>query len=477
MRLPTSSLALTLSMAALGLAPSVCAAVRPEATPSAVRRPSLLVVLADDLGWGDLQCQGQSRIETPHLDRMAAEGMRFEAGYAGSTVCAPSRSVLMTGLHTGHTRVRGNDRIPLRPEDTTVAEVLREAGYRTALFGKWGLGNPGSTGHPLRQGFERFYGFTDQVHAHNSWPTHLLEGEDRVPLANLVPNEGQWGQGKATERNEWAPGRIHEEAVGWLRGLREEDPFFLYYATTVPHANNEAGNDGMEVPSLLQYADRDWPLRQRQHAAMISTLDAQVGELLATLEELGRAEDTLVLFLSDNGPHREGGNDPDFADSNGPFRGIKRALTEGGIRVPFLARWPGTVPAGVVEPSPVHFQDLFATACSLAGTAAPAGLDSRDLLPTLRGEGPPPEAPLHWEFHERGSAEAVRLGRWKAIRRPMETGPVQLYDLLADPSEEQDLAGLPEHAATVERLAGLMDEAHVPSPDFRTPAERQRARR
>jgi arylsulfatase A-like enzyme len=473
MRVLPSPLLLTLCLAPLVLMPPACATARQEATPSVVRRPSLLVVLADDLGWGDLGCQGQAKIETPHLDRMATEGMRFESGYAGSTVCAPSRSVLMTGLHTGHTRVRGNDRIPLRPEDTTVAEVLREAGYRTALFGKWGLGNPGSTGHPLRQGFERFYGFTDQVHAHNSYPTFLLEGEDRVPLANLVPNEGQWGQGRATERNEWAPGRIHEEALGWLRGLGEADPFFLYYATTVPHANNEAGNDGMEVPSLLQYADRDWPLRQREHAAMVSTLDAQVGELLATLEELGRAEDTLVLFLSDNGPHREGGNDPDFADSNGPLRGIKRALTEGGIRVPFLARWPGTVPAGTVEAAPVHFQDLFATACALGGVEPPSGLDSRDLLPTLRGEGPPPEQPLHWEFHERGSAEAVRLGRWKAIRSPMQTGSLRLYDLEQDLGESTDLAGRPEHAALVARLAGLMDEAHVPSPDFRTPAERK----
>lgn len=461
------------------LVSTACAATAVPSVPSGAdpgfdRPPSLVVVLADDLGWGDLGCQGQGLIETPHLDAMAAEGMRFEAGYAGSTVCAPSRSVLMTGLHTGHTRVRGNDRIPLRPEDVTVAEVLRDAGYRTALFGKWGLGNPGSTGHPLRQGFERFYGFTDQVHAHNSYPTFLLEGEDRAPLANVVPNEGHWGQGKATERNEWAPGRIHDEAVAWLRGLADEEPFFLYYATTVPHANNEAGRDGMEVPSLLQYAERDWPERQKEHAAMISTLDAQVGELLATLRELDREQDTLVLFLSDNGPHREGGNDPAFADSNGPFRGIKRALTEGGIRVPFLARWPGTVPAGVVEPSPVHFQDLFATACALAGTAAPAGLDSRDLLPTLRGEGPMPETALHWEFHERGSAEAVRLGRWKAIRKPMETGEVQLYDLLEDPGEEQDLSGDAKHAATVARLAALMDAAHVPSHDFRTPSERKR---
>ncbi len=433
--------------------------------------PSLVVILADDLGWGDLGCQGQEKILTPCVDRMAAEGMRFSAGYAGSTVCAPSRSVLMTGLHAGHTRVRGNRRVPLRDGDLTVAELLRAEGYRTALFGKWGLGNAGSSGHPVRQGFERFFGFSDQLHAHNSYPTHLWDGEERVELSNVVPGEGEWGQGKASERHDWAPGRIHREAMGWLRAVPREDPFFLYLASTVPHANNEAGSDGMEVPDVGVYRDRPWPERQREHAAMVSSLDAQVGEVLDTLRELGRAEDTLVLFLSDNGPHREGGNDPNFADSNGPFRGIKRSLTEGGIRVPFIAWWPGVVPAGSVEEAPVHFQDLFATAGALAGAAVPAGLDSRNLLPTLRGAGAPPETPLYWEFHERGSAEAVRFGRWKAIRSPMQTGSVRLYDLEADPGEAHDLAGVPDQAARLEEAVRLMDRAHVPSADFKTPSE------
>lgn len=436
------------------------------------RPPSLVVILADDLGWGDLGCQGQEKILTPRIDRMAAEGLRFSAGYAGSTVCAPSRSVLMTGLHAGHTRVRGNRRVPLRDEDMTVAELLQGAGYRTALFGKWGLGNAGSSGHPVRQGFERFFGFSDQLHAHNSYPTHLWEGEQRVELSNVVPGEGKWGQGKASERHDWAPGRIHREAMGWLRGVSDEDPFFLYLASTIPHANNEAGSDGMEVPDVGVYRERPWPQRQREHAAMVSSLDAQVGEVLDTLRELGRAQDTLVLFLSDNGPHREGGNDPDFANSNGPFRGIKRSLTEGGIRVPFIAWWPGVVPAGSVEAAPVHFQDLFATAGALAGAEVPAGLDSRNLLPTLRGAGPPPAAPLYWEFHERGSAEAVRFGRWKAIRSPMQTGSVRLYDLVADPGEAHDLAGAPDQAARLEEAARLMDRAHVPSDDFKAPSER-----
>ncbi len=436
------------------------------------RPPSLVVILADDLGWGDIGCQGQEKILTPSIDRMAAEGMRFSAGYAGSTVCAPSRSVLMTGLHAGHTRVRGNRRVPLRDADVTVAELLGGEGYRTALFGKWGLGNAGSSGHPVRQGFERFFGFSDQLHAHNSYPTHLWDGEERVELSNVVPGEGEWGQGKASERHDWAPARIHREAMGWLRGVPADEPFFLYLASTIPHANNEAGADGMEVPELGVYADRPWPERQREHAAMVSALDRQVGELLETLAEMGRDEDTLVLFLSDNGPHREGGNDPDFADSNGPFRGIKRALTEGGIRVPFIARWPGTVEAGAVNDSPVHFQDLFATAGALAGAAVPPGLDSRDLLPTLKGAGAPPAAPLYWEFHERGSAEAVRFGRWKAIRSPMQTGAVRLYDLTDDPGETRDLAGAPDHAERVQAAMQIMDGAHVPSVDFKSPAER-----
>jgi len=436
------------------------------------RPPSLVVILADDLGWGDVGCQGQEKILTPRIDRMAAEGMRFSAGYAGSTVCAPSRSVLMTGLHAGHTRVRGNRRVPLRDEDLTVAELLRAEGYRTALFGKWGLGNAGSSGNPVRQGFERFFGYSDQVHAHNSYPTHLWEGEERVELSNVVPGEGRWGQGKASERHDWAPDRIHREAMGWLRAVPDDEPLFLYLASTIPHANNEAGADGMEVPGEGLYADRPWPERQREHAAMVSALDGQVGELLDTLAALGRAGDTLVLFLSDNGPHREGGNDPDFADSNGPFRGIKRSLTEGGIRVPFIAWWPGVVPADTVEQAPVHFQDLFATAGALAGAEVPEGLDSRDLLPTLMGASAPPAAPLYWEFHEGGSAEAVRFGRWKAIRSPMQTGTVRLYDLEADPGETVDLAGEQGQAARLEEAALLMDRAHVPSKDFQTPSER-----
>ncbi len=448
--------------------------VQEDGTPGATggRPPSLVVVLADDLGWGDIGCQGQEKILTPWIDRMAAEGMRFSAGYAGSTVCAPSRSVLMTGMHAGHTRVRGNRRVPLRDEDVTVAEVLKGQGYRTALFGKWGLGNAGSSGHPVRQGFERFFGFSDQLHAHNSYPTHLWDGEQRVELSNVVPGEGKWGQGKASERHDWAPARIHREAMGWLRSISDDEPFFLYLASTIPHANNEAGSDGMEVPELGVYADRPWPRRQREHAAMVSALDRQVGELLETLASMGRDEDTLVIFLSDNGPHREGGNDPDFADSNGPYRGIKRALTEGGIRVPFIARWPGTVEAGVVNDSPVHFQDLFATAGALAGAEVPAGLDSRDLLPTLRGASPPPSTPLYWEFHERGSAEAVRFGRWKAIRSPMQTGSIRLFDLTDDPGEDRDLALGPDYTERVQEAARYMDAAHLPSAEFKTPAER-----
>ncbi|MDC3307350.1 arylsulfatase [bacterium] len=448
--------------------------VQEDGTPGATggRPPSLVVVLADDLGWGDIGCQGQEKILTPWIDRMAAEGMRFSAGYAGSTVCAPSRSVLMTGMHAGHTRVRGNRRVPLRDEDVTVAEVLKGQGYRTALFGKWGLGNAGSSGHPVRQGFERFFGFSDQLHAHNSYPPHLWDGEQRVELSNVVPGEGKWGQGKASERHDWAPARIHREAMGWLRSISDDEPFFLYLASTIPHANNEAGSDGMEVPELGVYADRPWPRRQREHAAMVSALDRQVGELLETLASMGRDEDTLVIFLSDNGPHREGGNDPDFADSNGPYRGIKRALTEGGIRVPFIARWPGTFEAGVVNDSPVHFQDLFATAGALAGAEVPAGLDSRDLLPTLRGASPPPSTPLYWEFHERGSAEAVRFGRWKAIRSPMQTGSIRLFDLTDDPGEDRDLALGPDYTERVQEAARYMDAAHLPSAEFKTPAER-----
>lgn len=427
------------------------------------RPPNIVFVLADDLGWGDLGCYNQQFVATPRLDRLAAEGTRFTDAYAGSTVCAPSRCCLMTGLHTGHARIRGNALVPLRPDDLTVAELLRRAGYATGLFGKWGLGEPGTSGVPTRKGFDEFFGYLNQVHAHNYYPSYLWRGEERVPLENVVPNERPDGGGVASVKKQYSHDLIVTEALDFIR-RHQDRPFFLYLATTIPHANNEAGREGMEVPELGQYADAPWPPAERARAAMITRLDRDVGRLVDRLDELGLGRDTVVFFSSDNGPHREGGSDPEVQDANGPLRGIKRDLYEGGIRVPMIVRWPGRVPAGRVSSVPWAFWDVLPTAAELAGVPAPAGLDGVSVLPALLGErlvNPPPYQ--YWEFGERGFEQAVRLDRWKAVRHAR-TQPVELYDLTCDLGEARDLAAtMPELAR---QLGALMDAAHVDSREF-----------
>lgn len=450
-------------------------AARPEA------RPNLIFILADDLGYGDLGCYGQRRIQTPHLDRLAQEGMRFTQAYAGATVCAPSRCVLMTGLHTGHGRVRGNAgrdnplAQALRPGDVTVASLLQRAGYATALIGKWGLGDvgPAAVGLPRHHGFDYFFGYLNQHHAHNYYPTFLWRNEEKVPLRNVVPNEDAQGGGKASQRVEYSHDLFVEDALKWVETQRDR-PFFLYLALTIPHANNEARAEGMEVPDLGQYADTDWPTPQKGHAAMISRMDRDVGRLMALLQRLGLDERTIVFFSSDNGPHREGGNDPEFNDSNGPLRGLKRDLYEGGIRVPFIVRWPGHIPAGRVSDHVTWFADFLPTAAELAGVQAPRGLDGVSLVPTLLGRQRDQRQSryLYWEFYERPSKQAIRQGDWKAVAVPF-GGPIQLFNLRDDPGEEHDIAA--EHPRIVRRLRRLMNEAHVPSPDWKLPLDVGRA--
>ena len=436
------------------------------------RPPNVVFILADDLGYGDVGAYGQKLIRTPSLDRMAAEGLRFTDFYAGSTVCAPSRAVLMTGRHMGHVSVRGNARREnigiqaLREGERTIAHLFRDAGYATALFGKWGLGEVGSAGHPNRMGFETFYGYLNQRHAHNYYPSFLLRNETRVSLGNVPEKEDEDGAGWARTRVDYAHDVIVEEALRWVDTNRAR-PFFLYLAVTLPHANNEAKaatGDGQEVPDYGEYAKEPWPNPDKGQAAMIARLDRDVGRVLARLEEHGIGRDTLVLFSSDNGPHQEGGNDPERFDANGPFRGLKRALYEGGIRVPAIARWPGRIAPGSVSSHVGYLGDFFATSAELVGTQVPPGLDSVSLLPTLTGRPADQKDHdyLYWEFYEQGGRQAVRLGGWKAIREPMRTGRVQLFDLSADPGERKDLAAArPEIAA---RAAGLMDEAHVADP-------------
>lgn len=438
---------------------------------AASSRPNLVFILADDLGYGDLGCYGQQRIRTPRLDRMAAEGTRFTQVYAGATVCAPSRSTLMQGLHTGHARVRGNagPQNPLaqalRPGDQTVADVLQGAGYTTALIGKWGLGDIGEAepGLPRRHGFDHFFGYLNQTHAHNYYPTFLWRNEERVPLQNTVPRATPVGAGVSDNKAQYSADLITEEALDFVRRPHDK-PFFLCFTPTLPHANNEAGKAGMEVPELGEYADLDWPAPQKAHAAMITRLDRDVGRLLDLLEERGLAENTLVFFTSDNGPHREGGNDPDFNDSNGPLRGIKRDLYEGGIRVPMIVRWPGHVPAGRVSHSPWWFPDFLPTAARLAKARLLAAVDGRDISMILfGGESRRAADPFYWEFHEGGFKQAVRAGDWKGIR--LAPGkPVELYDLAQDPGETRDVAT--EHPRVVRRLAQMLETLRVDSPDW-----------
>lgn len=437
----------------------------PDGEPEAsVPMPNIIFILADDLGYGDLGCYGQQRIRTPALDRMAAEGLRFTNHYAGSTVCAPSRCTLMTGLHTGHCRIRGNARVPLEPEDLTVAEVLKDAGYATGLIGKWGLGEEGSTGMPTRKGFDYFFGYLNQRHAHNYYPTFLIRNEERIPLDNVMEKPSQGGWGAAKKQVTYSHDLVTEEALDFVK-RNKDNPFFLYLAFTIPHANNEAGKKGMEVPAFEPYENEDWPDAQKGHAAMITRMDRDVGRLLDTLQELGLDAHTLVLFSSDNGPHREGGADPDFFDSNGPLRGIKRDLYEGGIRVPLLARWPGKIAPGGVSSHLSAFWDLMPTAAGAAGVPAPGGMDGLSFLPALLGKSKEQKehAYLYWEFHERGAKQAVRMGRWKAVHFNNKD-QLELYDLEKDLSEKHDVAA--EHPEVVKKIRDALKTARTANPHW-----------
>jgi arylsulfatase A-like enzyme len=432
-------------------------------------KPNLVFILADDLGYGDLGCYGQKLIQTPHVDRMAAGGIRFTQFYAGSTVCAPSRCVLMTGLHTGHCQIRGNAKNDLVPEAVTVAEVLKGAGYATALIGKWGLGNTTeSAGHPNRQGFDYFFGYLDQRHAHNHFPAFLWRDGQRVDLPNECVSTGAEGSGYATKRVAYAGDLFAREALAFVEKNRDR-PFFLYLSLVVPHANNERTNklgDGNEVPDHAPYEERAWPPQNKGLAAMITRMDGDVGRLLGKLAELGIDRRTLVLFSSDNGPHHEGGQDMAIFDSNGPLRGIKRDLTDGGIRVPMLGWWPGTIAPGTVSNHVGYFGDLFATAAELAGVPAPAGLDSISFLPALRGAaGQRRHDYLYWEFHEGGSSQAVLIdGRWKGIRLRRRDAPLALYDLANDIGESRDVAA--NEPAVCQRIEAVLAAARRDSPDW-----------
>ena len=423
---------------------------------SVLAKPNIIFILSDDLAQGDLGCYGQKLIKTPNLDRMAKEGTRFTQGYCGTTVCAPSRSSLMTGLHSGHCPIRANREIgkegqkPLPPGTITVAKILHDAGYATACCGKWGMGMFDTTGSPLKLGFDHFFGYNCQRHAHSYFPTYLYNDDKRFDL----PGNTVKGIGKTYAQN-----LIADETLKFVR-TNKDRPFFLYYSITLPHGNHEIDDLGI-------YAKENWTMTQKSYAAQVTRLDSDFGRLLDLLKELKLDENTLVMLAGDNGssfdPKSEVGSLFDQA-SNG-LRGYKRGLYEGALRQASLARWPGKVPAGRVSDEPWAFWDFLPTAAELAGAPIPAECktDGLSLVSFLQGGPAPQRDHFYWELHEGTSLQAVRFGDWKAVRNGPER-PIELYDLKTDAAESKDLAqSKPDLVAKAE---ALMKSSRTDDPDW-----------
>jgi arylsulfatase A-like enzyme len=430
-------------------------------------RPNIIFIIVDDMGWADLGCYGSRQIHTPNIDKMARDGIRFTQAYSGCTVCAPARSVLMTGLHMGHTPVRGNTGgIPLPDDAVTVAEVLKKAGYATGGFGKWGLGDVRTTGVPERQGFDEFFGYYHQVHAHYYWTDYLWRNSEAVPLTG--------DEGSAARYSHY---HIVNRMMDFIRRNKGRR-FFCYAPWTPPHGRYEMPADD---PAWQLYKDRPWPVQAKVVAAMDTMIDRHVGELMALVKELGIDERTVVLFCSDNGAAERFDG---VLDSSGPLRGRKRALYEGGIRTPLIARWPGRIRAGAVSSHACFFGDVLPTLAELAGATqhVPANVDGLSMVPELlgrqaAGRGQKAHEYLYWEWHRYnwgkrqfvpgGLMQAVRAGRWKLVRHRSDK-PWELYDLSKDLGEKTDLAGgRPEALA---RLAGYAKQARVePRPQIEPP--------
>ena len=471
-----------LLLSTLGLSAGLIAAEKPM---------NVIYILVDDLGYGDLSCLGQTKFSTPNIDKLAAEGMIFTQHYSGSTVSAPSRSCLMTGQHTGHTYIRGNKEIPgaegqepLPADSYTLPKMFQQAGYKTGMFGKWGLGYPGSTGDPLNQGFDSFYGYNCQREAHRYYPSHLWKNREKVILSenakfNLV---------------QFAPDLIHAEALKFINENKSK-PFFAYLSYTIPHAEilapddeilaqfkgkfvekpfvGGAGSDYNASMEVKAYVSQAQPYAT--FAAMVTRLDKQVGEIVATLKAQGLDKNTMLFFSSDNGPHQEGGANPDFFKSYGPFRGVKRDLYEGGIRLPLIAYSPGKIKAGVINNQVCAMWDMMPTLAKVAGVKLPKNLktDGLSILPSLTGKGKQKQHEfLYWEFHEQGGKIAMRKGDWKLIVLNVlksNNPKTELYNLATDIHEDNNVAA--QHPEMVKELLQLMKNARIESEIFKFNSE------
>lgn len=447
-------------------------------------KPNIIYILADDLGYGDIGVYGQAKIETPNLDKMASQGMLFTQHYAGSTVCAPSRSVLMTGQHTGHTPIRGNSEVmpegqlPMSGSAVTIAEVLKEAGYTTGAFGKWGLGFVGTEGDPNNQGFDEFYGYNCQRQAHRYYPKHLWHNDEKVMLDGNDFNKTEI----------YAPNIIHQNALRFIEENKDK-PFFMFYPNIIPHAeiimpegeliknyrgkfeetpfnNKIPGSDyGDESFEVRHYTSQPEPLAT--FAAMVSLLDQQVGEILDKIKKLGIENNTIIVFTSDNGPHQEGGADPEFFSSNAGLRGFKRDLYEGGIKVPMIVKWANTIEPGSKSEHISAFWDVMPTFADIAGTSTPLNIDGVSFLPELLGEKQKTHEHLYWEFHRQGGKQAIRKGKWKLVKLnvfDVEKTALELYNLETDPSEKQDVSQ--KYPEIVAELENIIMKEHIHNTDF-----------
>ncbi|MDD6209564.1 MAG: arylsulfatase [Bacteroidales bacterium] len=463
-----------ITAALLGLACTTACTPKKE---KEAKRPNIIYIMTDDMGYNDIGCYGSQRIKTPNIDRLAAEGMRFTHHYAGTSVSAPSRCSLITGKHTGHCQVRGNKEVepygqyPLQPNTETVATKLKEAGYTTALIGKWGLGTESTEGDPKLHGFDYYFGYLCQVMAHNHCPEYLIENGERVYLGNKVEytDPSHWTRGRGSlpvEKKVYSQQLFTDKAVEFIE-KNQDRPFFLYFPVVIPHDNGEAAQDKRysDILSYAPYENEKWTENEKGYAAMITYLDSEIARIMNKLRELGLEENTLVIFTSDNG-----GDSPDgfHNESNYPFKGHKRDLYEGGIRIPFIAYWKGTIKGGSESDHVSAFWDFLPTVCELSGAAPSTETDGISYLPTLLGKEQPEHDYLYFEFHEQGGSQALIKGDWKCIKQnvkePSKT-TVELYNIREDIGETNDLSS--QYPEKVKDFLELMSKARTENEVFK----------